>query len=493
MRRILMTAAVAAAFALPIAAQAAGKTVTIGMRLEPPALDPTTGAAAAISQVTTYNIFETLTKLDNTGKVHPMLAESWTISDDGLSYTFKLAKGVKFHDGSDFDAQDVLFTFERNKGPDSKNKRKATFEKMVSISAPDSHTVQITLDAPYSLLTFDLAQAVSAIVAPETAATNETNPVGTGPYKFDKWVKGDSVTMVKFADHRNAANVQIERATFRFINDSAAQVAALLAGDLDYMPALSASEMFGQFETHPDFNTLQGTTEGETIIAMNNGSEALSDVRVRRAIMHAVDRNALIEGASGGYGTPIGTHFAPHHPAYVDLTDMSAYDPEKAKALLAEAGYGDGLELSLKLPPPSYARRGGEIVADMLGKVGITTKIENVEWPVWLDQVYKNKQYDLTIISHVEPMDLGIYARENYYFNYDSPEFRAILAKADSATTVAEQTKYLQAAQRKLAEDAVNGFMYELSKLGVAKKGLTGLWNNWPAFINEVAAMKWES
>ena len=493
MRRILMTAAVAASLALPVAAQAAGGSVTIGMRLEPPALDPTTGAAAAISQITAYNIYETLTKLDNEGKVHPMLAESWTISDDGLSYTFNLAKGVKFHDGSDFDAQDVIFTFERNKGPDSKNKRKATFEKMVSITAPDPHTVQITLDAPYSMLTFDLAQAVSAIVAPETAATNETNPVGTGPYKFDRWVKGDSVTMVKFADHRNAADVQIERATFRFINDSAAQVAALLAGDLDYMPSLSASEMFPQFETHPDFNTLKGTTEGETILAMNNAHAALSDVRVRRAIMHAIDREAVIEGASGGYGTPIGTHFAPHHPAYLDLTAMSAYDPEKAKALLAEAGYGDGLELSLKLPPPAYARRGGEIVADMLGKVGISAKIENVEWPVWLEQVYTNKQYDLTIVSHVEPMDLNIYARDNYYFNYESADFRAILAQADSAVTVEDQTKYLQAAQRKLAEDAVNGFMYEGAKLGVAKKGLTGLWNNWPAFINEVSAMRWES
>ena len=164
--------------------------------------------------------------------------------------------------------------------------------------------------------------------------------------------------------------------------------------------------MFAQFQADDRFTALQGTTEGETIIATNNLHEVLSDVRVRRAIMHAIDRQALIDGAVAGYGTPIGSHFAPHHPAYVDLTGTLPLRPRpKAKALLAEAGHGDGLELTLHLPPPSYARRGGEIVAAMLADVGITAKIENVEWAQWLENVYKKRQYAITIISHVEPMD----------------------------------------------------------------------------------------
>ena len=480
--------------ALSSGAVLAKDSVSIGMRLEPaPGLDPTTGAAAAISQVTLYNIFEGLTRLDGGGDVHPMLAKSWAISDDGTTYTFALEQGVKYHDGADFDSADVKAQFERNAGPESANKQKGLFRAMKAVETPDAHTVVIRLEKPRSLLPFEIAQAAAVILDQGSFADANTNPIGTGPYRFVKWTKGDSVEMEKFDGHRNAANVQIEKVKFRFINDSTAQVAALLAGDLDYMPALSANEMFPQFQTDDRFTTLQGTTEGETIIAMNNQHEALSDVRVRRAIMHAVDRQALIDGAMSGYGTPIGSHFAPHHPAYVDLTGRYPYDPEKAKALLAEAGHGDGLELTLHLPPPSYARRGGEIVAAMLADVGITAKIENVEWAQWLENVYKKRQYAITIISHVEPMDIGrIYSDPGYYMQYDSPAFREIHDRFVAATTKEELFSELEAAQRLVAEDAVNGFLFQLAKLGVAQKGLTGMWPSWPAFINDVSALRWE-
>jgi peptide/nickel transport system substrate-binding protein len=326
----------------------------------------------------------------------------------------------------------------------------------------------------------------------EAYADANTNPVGTGPYQFVKWTKGDSVTLKKFDKYRNAGDVQIDNVQFRFISDAAAQVAALKAGDLDYMPSLSAPEMFAEFQKDDRFTTLRGTTEGETILAMNNKNEVLSDVRVRRALMHAINRDDLIVGAVAGYGTPIGSHFAPHHPAYIDLTGQSSYDPDKARALLKEAGQ-ENLTLSLDLPPPSYARRGGEVIAAMLAEVGVTINIENVEWAQWLDRAYKKKQYDLTIVSHVEPMDIGrIYSNPDYYFQYDSQAFRDIIHKFTIATTVDEQTAQLQAAQRQLAEDMPNGFLFQLAKLGVAQAGLTGMWPSWPAFINDVAAMKWE-
>ena len=494
-----MKSAVQAVFAVALAALSSGAvlakdSVSIGMRLEPaPGLDPTTGAAAAISQVTLYNIFEGLTRLDGGGDVHPMLATSWTISDDGTTYTFSLEQGVKYHDGSDFDSADVKAQFERNAAEESANKQKALYRALSAVETPDAHTVVIRLESPRSLLPFELAQAASVILDQGSFADANTNPIGTGPYRFVKWTKGDSVEMERFDGHRNAAHVQIAKVKFRFINDSTAQVAALLAGDLDYMPALSANEMFPQFQTDDRFTTLQGTTEGETIIAMNNQHEVLSDVRVRRAIMHAVDRQALIDGAMSGYGTPIGSHFAPHHPAYVDLTGRYPYDPAAARALLAEAGHGDGLELTLHLPPPSYARRGGEIVAAMLTDVGITANIENVEWAQWLENVFKKRQYALTIISHVEPMDIGrIYSDPGYYMQYDSAAFREIHDRFVAATTKEEQFRELEAAQRLVAEDAVNGFLFQLSKLGVAQKGLTGMWASWPAFINDVGALSWE-
>ena len=200
-----------------------------------------------------------------------------------------------------------------------------------------------------------------------------TNPVGTGPYKFVRWTKGDSVDIELFADHRNASKIKIKTAKFRFINDANAQANALLTNGLDYMPNLSAPEMFKQFQSDPKFTALQGTTEGETILTINNKAGPLADVRVRRAIQHAIDRQALVDAAVGGYGTPIGSHFAPHNAAYVDLTGMYPYDPAKARALLKEAG-AENLELTLRLPPPTYARRGGEVIAGMLSEVGITAK-----------------------------------------------------------------------------------------------------------------------
>ena len=351
MKKLLLAAALGALVATPFVAQAQQKdSVVIGMRLEPsPGLDPTVAAAAAISQVTAYNIYENLTRIDQGGAVGPMLAKSWTISEDALTYRFDLIEGVKFHDGTDFESSDVRFVFERNAAEESKNKEKAIFRGVESIQTPDGHTVVVQLKAPNGLFLFKLALVASAMVAPESAESNATNPTGTGPYKFVKWTQGDSVTLERFDGHRNAANVQIKNAKFRFINDATAQVNGLLAGDVDYMPSLSAPELFVQFQNNPKFTALQGTTEGETILAMNNKSEALSDVRVRRALRHAIDREALILGAVDGYGTPIGTHFAPHNPAYLDLTKQSDFDPDKARALLKEAGYGDGLELSFPL------------------------------------------------------------------------------------------------------------------------------------------------
>ncbi len=204
----------------------------------------------------------------------------------------------------------------------------------------------------------------------------------------------------------------------------------MMAGDVDAFPNFPAPETLGQFEADPRFTVIVGSTEGETILAMNNkASRRLMTSGCAQAIAHAINRQDIIDGAMFGYGTPIGTHFAPHNPDYVDLTGLSAYDPEQAKALLAEAG-DEVLALRLMLPPPTYARRGGEIIAAQLREVGIETEITNVEWAQWLEQVFKGKDFDLTIVSHTEPADIDIYARPEYYFQYDTdPDFQALMAE----------------------------------------------------------------
>jgi peptide/nickel transport system substrate-binding protein len=285
--------------------------------------------------------------------------------------------------------------------------------------------------------------------------------------------------------------VRLDKVTFKFISDPTAAFAAMMAGDLDAFPVFPAPENLVQFEADPRFSVIIGSTEGETILAMNNKNAPLDNIKVRQAITHAIDRQAIIDGAMFGYGTPIGTHFAPHNPAYVDLTAQSAYDPEQAKALLAEAGVSD-LTLTLKLPPPSYARRGGEIIAAQLREVGIATEITNVEWAQWLDDVFKAKNFDLTIVSHTEPMDIGIYGREDYYFQYGDADFKAIMADLANATDLAKRTELMQAAQKKIADDYVNGYLFQLARTGVADAKLKGLWPNSPTQANDMTGVYWE-
>ncbi|PID62108.1 MAG: ABC transporter substrate-binding protein [Gammaproteobacteria bacterium] len=472
--------------------QAAARTdVVIGMALEPPNLDPTAGAAAAIDEVVYANIYEGLTRFGPDGSVLPALAESWTVEDDGTRYVFRLREGVKFHDGNDFSADDVKFSIERAMADDSANAQKQLFANIDSVEVIDPTTITIDMKTPDGNLPFNLAWGDAVILDPESADDAARAPVGTGPFTFDEWVQGDRIVIRKSDDYWGEP-VKLDTATFRFISEPAAAYSALLTGDVDAFPVYPAPENLAEFEADPRFSVIVGSTEGETILAMNNQSEALKDKRVREAIAHAISREEIIDGAMFGYGTPIGSHFAPHHPAYVDMTELSAHDPEKAEAMLKEAGFDDKLTLSLKLPPPAYARRGGEIIAAQLREVGIETEIENVEWAQWLEQVFKGRDFDLTIVSHTEPMDIGIYARPDYYFQYRNEDFDAVMEALGAETDAAKRTELLQQAQEIIAKDYVNGFLFQLARTGVADAKLKGLWENSPTQANDLTGVYWE-
>ncbi len=480
----------AAAFVLTAStALAAQDTITIGMVLEPPNLDPTSGAAAAIDEVVYANIYQGLTRFGADGSINPALAKSWDISADGLTYTFHLHAGIKFHDGTDMNADDVVFSLNRARAEDSTNAQKALFEGIESVTAIDATTVTVTLAAPNGSFPFNMAWGDAVIVGKESIANAATHPIGTGPFIFSKWVHGDNVQIVRNEDYWGDAPA-LASATFKFISDPNAAFAAMMAGDVDAFPNFPAPETLSQFSANPKFNVIVGTTEGETILAMNNKSGALADIKVRKAITHAINRQDIIDGAMHGYGTPIGTHFPPHHPAYVDLTAQSNFDPELSKKLLAEAGHSD-LSLRLMLPPPTYARRGGEIVAAQLRAVGIEVEITNLEWAQWLEQVFRGKDFDLTIVSHTEPADINIYARPDYYFQYDSPAFQALMKKLDLTTDTAARADILGQAQRMIADDYVNVFLFQLAKTGVANARIQGLWENSPTQANDLTGVSW--
>ncbi len=470
---------------------AARTDVTIGMALEPPNLDPTGGAAAAIDEVVYANIYEGLTRFAPDGSVLPALAKEWTIENDGARYVFSLNEGVTFHDGAQFTADDVKFSFDRAMAEDSTNAQKVLFANIENVEVVDELTVAVNMKQADGSLLFNLAWG-DAIILDEASATDAaTNPVGTGPFTFVDWVQGDRVEIAKNPDYWGEP-VQLESATFKFISEPTAAFAAIMAGDVDVFTNYPAPENLPQLDADPRFSVVLGSTEGETILSMNNASAPLNDLRVRQAISHAINRDEIIDGAMFGYGTPIGTHFAPHNPAYVDLTAQSNFDPEKAKALLVEAGFSEGLTLSLKLPPPSYARRGGEIIAAQLRDVGIDTDIENVEWAQWIEQVFKGRDFDLTIVSHTEPMDIGVYANPDYYFQYDNAELQELMAAFSVETDTAKRDEMLSNAQQIIADDYVNGYLFQLAKTGVANSKLKGLWANAPTQANDLTGVYWE-
>ena len=476
--------------ATTVAAQAQRTDAIIGLQLEPPHLDPTSAAAGAIDQVLYANVFEGLTRFGPDGSVQPGLAASWTISDDGLSYTFQLREGVTFHDGTAFEASDVVFSLDRARAEDSTNAQKALFAGIEDVEALDDTSVRIDLATPQGNFLFNLAWGDAVMVARESIEDIKNQPIGTGAFRFEQWRRGDQISLSRNADYWGEA-ASLEAATFKFISEPTAAYAAMLAGDIDAFYSYPAPENLAQFERDPRFTVLSGNTEGETILAINNQQSPFDDIRVRKAVSHAIDRQAIIDGAMFGYGTPIGSHFAPHNPDYVDLTANAAFDPALARELLAQAGYREGFSTTLKLPPPSYARRGGEIIAAQLREVGIEAEISFLEWAQWLEQVFRGYDYGLTIVSHTEPMDINIYARPDYYFQYDNPDFQALIETLAVESDPAARSALLAQAQTTIAEDFVNGYLFQLALTSVVDAKLQGIWKDAPTQAVDLTGVRW--
>ncbi|HEY2465454.1 MAG TPA: ABC transporter substrate-binding protein [Steroidobacteraceae bacterium] len=458
--------AVLAAVMLAAGPAHGAQRMIIGTQLEPPVLDPTANPAAAISEVLYGNVFEGLVQFAADGSAVPRLALSWEISGDGLTYVFHLKSGVRFHDGSAFDAAAAKYSLQRILAPGSTNPQRARLRAIRAIEVVDPLTLRLQLSRRSGGLLQSLAFGSAVMVSPASAMNNAVQPIGTGPFRFLRWRRGDSVTLERNPDYQGPPAL-LSQVTFKFITDPTAAFAALMAGDVDAFANYPAPESFSQFAVDRRFKVLTGTTEMETVLGLNERVAPLNNVLVRRAISYALDRRAIIDGAMFGYGTPIGSHFPPRNPAYVDLTGVYPHDVAKAEELLTQAGYPRGFPMTLKLPPPSYARRSGEIVASQLAQIGIRVTIENLEWAQWLDQVYTRHDFDMSIVGHAEPLDYDIYARDDYYFGYSNPEFKALIAALDDSVDAAARKDLLQQIQRKLATDAVNGFLFQYPRLDI--------------------------
>ncbi len=480
--------------------KAASNSIVIAVPDEPPSLDPTTNAAAAIDQILNQNVYEGLVRVNPSGEIEPALAESFEVSPDGLTYTFHLRHGVVFHNGEPFTAKDVLATFTRDKDPAYGHPHPEYYTYIQKIDAPDPYTVIFHLDQVDAAFISLLALGDSVILPANLPPDIKNHPVGTGPFKFMEWKLGDHLTLVRFSKYYREGVPKLDKVIFRFMPDQASALAALLSGGVDIVARVPAEIALG-VKGNSEIETVAGPQNLVQILAINNARAPLNDLRIRQAIAYALDRNEIIQGSMFGYGTPIGTHLTPASPYYVDLTGLYPHNPDKARALLAAAGYPNGFSTTLTLPQ-NYAIhvRTGEIIADQLSRVGIKVKIELIDWGQWLSRVYHQADYDLTVIGHIGKLDPGLMLtgysreREDYYFRrgYDNPTLDDLLDRGMRTLDMDKRKKIYAQAEEIIARDVVNYFIQDPDQIFLLKKGITGF-SLYPIYLINVTTLSWSS
>ncbi len=468
-------------FAQEDPAPVAGGTVTVSIVADPPGWDPTKSTSQEIARVLYNNVYEGLTTIAQDGTIQPRLAESWTTSEDGLTWTFKVREGVKFHDGTPLTLEDITAAFARAKDPDSGFAHPEYFTNVETVAAGEGNTVVFTLSAPSSGLLYNLARPDSIIFPAAKADTQASEPVGTGPFTFAEYVVGSEVRLEKFEDYYVEGVPYLDAAIFKIIADPNATFAALQAGDIDMIGVSVTPEVALQIEGDPNLKLVnEGSSTAEITMALNNSDEILSNPLVRQAITHAIDKETIVQGAFNGLGVVIGSHTTPAEPYHIDANPYP-YDPEKAKALLTEAGYPDGFEINFELAAEyPLERRAGEVIAQQLSEVGITANVSIIDFTTWVNKIFLGGDYDMTIIGHVEPRDISIYGNPDYYYKYNNPKIGELLAQIETTPDESGQLELYKEIATIIANDAVNVWVYAPSNLIAARKDVYGFWTNAP-------------
>jgi peptide/nickel transport system substrate-binding protein len=454
----------------------ASTSVKIGLSAEPENLDFTTTDGAAIPEALLVNVYEGLVKLDENGDIQPLLAKSWKVSKDRRSYDFRLQEGVKFTNGDAFDAEAVKFSIERVKSDAWKISLKQYMDVVDSVRVLSPTRVKVVLKQPSNNWLFQMTTRIGAMFSPNGVGELATKPIGTGPYVLKRWTRGDAIVLAQNPDYWGKRPA-MQAVTLRYFKDATALNNALLSGAIDVINDIQAPDSLGQFTSDDRFQLIEGTTNGEITMALNNGSGPMKDERIRQAVSMGLDREAILKTAWAGRGQVIGSMVPPTDPWYEDLTDVNPYDPERARALLAQAGASD-LKLRFRVPNLPYAVAPAQVVKSQLAKIGVTANIDVLEFPArWLSEVFTKADYDMSIVQHVEPRDIYTFGNPDYYWRYDSPEVQALLASADAGTED-QQIADLKQAARKLAEDAAAIWLYVFPNITVADTDIGGLPKN---------------
>ncbi len=342
------------------------------------------------------------------------------------------------------------------------------------MAAKSDGTVLVTLKQPSNAWLYSMTSTPGIIVDP-AVSDMATAPMGSGPFAFSKWTKGDSITLTKSLTYWGTPG-RFDEVTFRYYLEANAMISAMLAGDLDIISNLQAPQSLSQFSDTSRFTIVEGTTTGEVTMGFNHTNPALAQLKVRQAICHAIDRKALLNTVWAGHGQLIGSMASPTEPYYEDLSNTYPFDPAKAKALLAEAGVTN-LTLRFRVPVTKYATDSATFIQSQLKDVGITTTIEQLDFPRWLSEVFTKADYDMTIVAHVEPRDLVKWADPNYYWRYNNPELQSLVKQAD-AGSADDYVRLMKQAAKLLADDAAADWLFLLPNLVVTTSDVTGIGPN---------------
>jgi peptide/nickel transport system substrate-binding protein len=455
-------------------------TLTVGATAQPPSLDATGQDAAAVAQVMLYNVYETLVRIDGDGTMEPLLAQRWEVSPDRKTYTFTLDPKAKFASGRQVIAADVVWNIERIKNDASVTAvNKGQLAVVKSAKAQGDDTVVVTLSRPSNSWLYNMTSTAGMIYDSKASVDFQTATAGSGPYTLDRWTKGSDLVL-KRNDAYWGNPSHFATVTFRYFSDPNAMNAAMLSGGIDVISNLQAPQALGQFADPSRFTVINGSTNGEVVMSLNNTAPALKDKQVRQAINDAIDREALVKTVWAGQGQLIGSMVPPTDPWYTDLSETYPYNPTKAKQLLAAAGYGPDkpLKLRMRLPTLPYATASGQFVQSQLKDVGIDAQIDELEFPArWVDQVLLKGDYDISIIAHVEARDIVKFANPDYYFHYDNPEVQKLVAAADVGTEQ-QQTDDLRRVAQILADDAAADWLFLLPNLVVTTAQVNGVPRN---------------
>ncbi|MBR1457627.1 MAG: ABC transporter substrate-binding protein [Oscillospiraceae bacterium] len=488
------TTAASSATAAPAAeeAQEPSNELFIGVAQDFDSLDPHHATAAGTKEVL-FNVFEGLMKPTSEGELVPAVASDVSVSDDGLTYTFTLRQGVKFHNGDTVDMQDVVFSIERNRVAADGGAALIPALAVIEDLSYDDTTLTLQLSEP----SLELLSYLTLAIIPADYDEQETAPVGTGPFKFVSRAAQDNMVLERFEDYWGTP-AKLDKVTFRIIENVEGLIMGLQSGALDLVMHMTSTQTSQLSEK--DFHVEVGSMNLVQALYLNNAVAPFDDVRVRQALCYGVDKQGIIDLAFDGYGIPLGTSMFPSFGKYYDesLTDYYPHDVEKAKALLAEAGYPNGFDMTISVPSNYQPHVDtAEVIKEQLKEIGVNVTILPVEWGVWLSDVYGAREYQSTITGLTSD---NMTARKllerfgsqigNNFTNYSNSEYDEILAKAVSSTSDEEQTALYRQLEHNLTENAANVYIQDMADLVAVRNGVEGL-TFYPLYVLDVSTLYW--